>query len=224
MGKSRLIAELKAVALASVEGQPAPLWLEGRCQDLGVAASYGPFLDMLRTYFALSPEEDDRARGERIAAAVRILVGQGDLPPARAEEMLPVLGNLLAARFGTELDERLQVAGPEQIKRQTFLTLRDFFLALTRRRPVVLVLEDLHWADSLSLELLTLLLEALAQAPLFLVCAYRPEREHRSWRLASVAARKCPDCSTELHLRELSAHQSRGWWSRCCRARHCPQR
>jgi class 3 adenylate cyclase len=171
VGKSRLIAELKERAPAPAVGQPIPLWLEGRCLDIGVAAGYWPFLDVLRTYFAFSPDDDDRARGERIAAGVRVLVAQGDLTPARAEELLPYLGRLLAARFGMDLDERVPAAGPEQVKHQTFLTLRDFFLALARRRPVVLILEDLHWADSLSLDLLTLLLETLAHAPLLLVCA-----------------------------------------------------
>ena len=58
---------------------------------------------------------------------------------------------------------------------------------------MILVAEDLHWADSLSLDLLSLLMEALPEARLLLLCVYRPEREHRCWHLATVAERKFPE-------------------------------
>src|SRR5207244_1627133 len=136
-------------------------------------------------------------------------VARGELAEERAEEIGPLLGNLLSLRFGTDWDERLKNAGPEQIKYQTFLAVRDFFVTLARRQPVILVFEDLHWADSLSLDLISLLMETLTRDPLFLLCAYRPEREHKCWRLGSIAAQKCADRYTELHLRELTSEQSR---------------
>jgi tetratricopeptide (TPR) repeat protein len=209
VGKSRLVAELKELALAPVADQPLPLWLEGRCLDVGMAVSYWPFLDLLRAHFAFLPEDDDRARGARVSAAVDALVGRGDLPLGRAEEMLPLLGHLLGARFGSDLDERLAHASPEQIKHQTFLILVDLLVALARPQPLILVLEDLHWADSLSLDLVSLLMESLRLAPLLLVCVYRPEQEHKCWHLGAIATRKCPERFTELHLRELTAAQSR---------------
>jgi predicted ATPase len=209
VGKSRLIAELKELALAPVADQPRPLWLEGRCLDVGMAVSYWPFLDLLRAHFAFTPEDDDRARGARISAAVDALVGRGDLPAGRAEEMLPLLGHLLGARFGSELDERLAAASPEQIKHQTFLALVDLLVALARPQPLILVLEDLHWADSLSLDLVSLLMESLRLAPLLLVCVYRPEQEHKCWHLGAIATRKCHERHTEIPLKELTAAQSR---------------
>src|SRR5947209_9971245 len=80
---------------------------------------------------------------------------------------------------------------------------------MASRRPLVLVMDDLHWADGLSLDLFSLLLEALPLAPLLLLCVYRPEREHKCWHLATIASRKCPDRFTELQLRELTPQQSR---------------
>ena len=60
-----------------------------------MAVSYWPFLDMLRAYFGFLPEDDDRARGTRIAASVAALVQRGDLTERQGTEMLPLLGNLL---------------------------------------------------------------------------------------------------------------------------------
>jgi tetratricopeptide (TPR) repeat protein len=137
------------------------------------------------------------------------LVTRGDLSEPRFDEMGPLLGHLLSVRFGNDWDERLKNAGPEQIKHQTFMAIRDFFLALSRRQPLLLVLEDLHWADSLSLDLISLLTETLTIAPILLLCVYRPERDHKCWHLATIASRKCADRYTEIPLRELSSSQSR---------------
>ena len=87
--------------------------------------------------------------------------------------------------------------------------------ATVARKPALLVLEDLHWADPLSLELISRLMEAFAHAPLFLICVYRPETEHRSWHLGTIASRKCPERYTELFLRELTPAQATAW-STCC--------
>ena len=73
----------------------------------------------------------------------------------------------------------------------------------------MLILEDLHWADDLSLDLISLLMDSLPTTPLMLLCVYRPEQEHRVWQLSSVAGRKCLDRFTELTLRQLSSHESR---------------
>ncbi|MGH2350845.1 MAG: AAA family ATPase, partial [Chloroflexota bacterium] len=225
VGKSRLVGELRALAGASPEsGGPdsggaelgtgnqelgPPVWLEGRCLDVGMVVSYWPFLDMLQGLLGWRPGDDDRERVGRIVATLQALVARGSLTPERVEEVGPVLGNLLSVRFGSAWDERLREAGPEQVKQQTFLAIRDFLLALAKVQPVVLVLEDLHWADSLSLDLVSLLMEGLTLVPLLLVCVYRPEQEHKCSHLTTIAARKCAERYTELRLRELSPPQSR---------------
>jgi class 3 adenylate cyclase/tetratricopeptide (TPR) repeat protein len=224
LGKSRLVSELKAEVgrRQKAEGsQPTPedataycllpsaYWLEGRCFELGMSASYWPFLEILRDFFGWGQEDDDASRAQRLTSALGALVAEGGLAEARFDEMVPLLGHLLSVRFGNEWDQRLRRAGPEQIRHQTFMALRDFFLALARRQPLLLVLEDLHWADTLSLDLISLLMETVTLVPILLLCVYRPEREHRCWHLGTIAARKCSERYTEIPLRELSLPQSR---------------
>jgi DNA-binding SARP family transcriptional activator len=209
VGKSRLVAELKAFALAPGDGKPMPLWLEGRCLGLGMAASYWPFIDIFREYFAWAAQDDDHRRRERIVSSLWEMVERGDLSEERFEEMCPLLGSLLAVRLGDEWEERLKNDTPEQIRHRTFVTIYDFFVALAKRQPVVLVFEDLHWADNLSLDLISLLMEGLRLGPLLLLCVYRPVREHKCWHLATIASQKCRERYADLHLRELSHRQSR---------------
>jgi class 3 adenylate cyclase/tetratricopeptide (TPR) repeat protein len=215
IGKSRLVRELREyldmrletpdMRQESLKSHVSSLMsiLEGRCVSIGQPISYWPFMDILRTYFALSEEDGDAAKARKVTEATEHLLAD------RAAEVLPFLGNLLSMRFGNELDDRLKFVTPEQIRHQTMMRLRDFFETLARKQPLLLILEDLHWADDLSLDLLTLLMDSLAMAPLMLLCVYRPEREHRVWQLSSQAQRKCLDRYTEIALNALSSRESR---------------
>ena len=121
--------------------------------------------------------------------------------------MGPLLGNLLAVRYNTDWDSRLSPAGPEQIRFQTLQAVHDLLLAIARSQPMTLVLEDLHWADDLTIDLITALMDDLAESPLMLLCVYRPQRQHRCWQLAAVASLKCLDRFTEIRLHELTTEQ-----------------
>jgi predicted ATPase len=209
IGKSRLVTELREYLgdkvmekLDEEEGLTASV-LEGRCVSIGQPISYWPFLDILRSYFGLSEDDDEATRARKVAESIDQLMPKG------ADETLPLLGNLLSIKFGNELDDRLEFAGPEQIRYQTLMRLRDLFEALARRQPLLLILEDLHWADDLSLDLISLLMDSLVATSLMLLCIYRPERGHRVWQLGDQARRKCLDRYTELILNPLSSHQSR---------------
>jgi class 3 adenylate cyclase len=206
VGKSRLVAELRKCARGG--GGAEPLWLEGRCLGLGTAVSYAPFSDILRAYFAWGAREADRRRYERITSSLEDMVSRGDLAEGPVEDMAALLANLLSIRSGAERQEQLQNEDPEHVRWRTFAAVRDFFAALSRQQPVVLVFEDLHWADSLSLDLISLLMESLSSFALLLVCVYRPEQEHRCWHLGTVAGQKCRERYTELHVRELGRTHS----------------
>ena len=220
IGKSRLVAELKA----TIENQAQPrkvqpqslptnvkrlVWLEGRCQEMIASVGYHPFRDLLSTYFAWRVEDNEAVRAQRVMTSLQALKIEGHLSAQQIETIGPLLGNLFALHFGSQWDERLQSVRPEQLHHQTLQALYDLLIALAGQQPVVLVLEDLHWADNPSLDLIAKLMQALHAVPLLLLCVYRPERDHRCWQLATLAARRCPERLVELALRELTPQQSR---------------
>ncbi len=227
IGKSRLVAELRQYLdtrhetrdlrqegddttslrseVPSLKSQVSGLKsiLEGRCVSIGQPISYWPFIDILRTYFQFREEDGIPAIARKVTESITNLMPQG------AEETLPLLGNLLSIRYDNELDDRLKFASPEQIRHQTLMRLRDMFRTLAEQQPLMLILEDLHWSDDLSLDLVSLLMDELANTPIMLLCVYRPEKEHRVWQLGDQARRKCLDRYTEIRLNPLSSLQSR---------------
>jgi len=209
IGKSRLVTELKAYLERQKEarGQKGQedklLRLEGRCISIGQPISYWPFLDILRSWFGLSEEDSEVEKPQKVRNHVETLL------PEQSDDILPFLGYLMNLRFGGELDTRLTHYSSEQIQHRTMMCLRDLLIALARQERLLLVLEDLHWADDLSLDLLSLLMDELMAHPLMLVCVYRPEQGHRVWRLGSMAQRKCLERYTELSLQKLHPRESR---------------
>lgn len=179
VGKSRLVSELKEY-LQRQEGKEV-MWLEGRCVSIGESVGYWVFIDILRSYLEFSGEDSTKERREKIVDKMQTLF------PQRYEEIVPYIGNLLSVKFGNQWDDRVKHLPAEQLKHQTFSTLRDLFFALAQQKSLLLIFEDMHWADNLSLDLLTLLMDVLSLAPFMLLCVYRPNKEHKSWHIGAQA-------------------------------------
>ncbi|MGH7543873.1 MAG: ATP-binding protein, partial [Gemmatimonadota bacterium] len=214
VGKSRLLSELKSRSEAGAAGDRSDphLWLEGRCFESTLSAGYGPFVDLLRSHFAWGVREDPEEREARVAGALAAMVSAGNLDAERAGDLEPVLLHLLAAGGGTRRGP-LAGASPELIRGQILRAVRDLLRALAAQRPVVVVLEDLHWADTLSIELAATLLDDLEDLPAFLLCAYRPEAGSRIQPLERALERLSAGRRLRIDLRPLSPDHTRGMLS-----------
>jgi eukaryotic-like serine/threonine-protein kinase len=174
IGKTRLLAELRA---RSTLVHPVPRWLEGHCREMTMSVSYGPFVEAVGSLVGVSAGDDAATASERVATALRSLTNGNYLSAERAAELRPLLGWLLAADLSTAPEGAPLLSGPEQLKREVFNGVRDFLVAAGRRQPLTVFLDDLHWSDQLSVELVKFLLEGLADARLLMVCSFRLEPE-----------------------------------------------
>jgi len=169
---------------------------------MGESTSYSVFMDVLKKYLGFSDEDGSNEIREKAIDGMRKIF------PQRWEDVVPYIGNLLSVKSSKEWDEKMGHLTPEQIRYQTSIALRDVFLSLANQNPLLLVLDDLHWADSLSLDLVSLLIDELPNAPLMLVCIYRPEMAHRSWQIGTKASEKFPDRYKSIVLSSLSMQES----------------
>jgi predicted ATPase len=85
---------------------------------------------------------------------------------------------------------------------------RDYLLAVAARQPLVLSLEDLHWADTLSVDLVTFLAEFVSRAPMLVLCSYRPEQDHSCRHLVGAMTRRGHVRAQEVRLSELSSEET----------------
>jgi len=172
IGKSRLVAELRQEA--------APLditWVEGRCLSYGASMAYLPFLDTVHGLLGTSVEDAPLA----VRDALRNWVQR--LCPDDVDDVYPFLGRMMSLPLGEDAAARLRGVELEGLKLLTFRAVERVVEVATGRRPLVLVCEDLHWADPTSLELIERLLGLTDRCSLLLICAFRPYTEHGCWIL-----------------------------------------
>lgn len=155
MGKSRLVAEGlgRIVNGADAETTQGVRVLRGRCLSYGQSVSLWLIADLLRSIFALAEEEGLDAIRATIAGTVEAVLA------ACEPEDRSIAGDVLGEVLGLPAGGSLVGNAGAQIRRQSLVRMLRLILAsLAERQPMVLVLEDLHWLDTASEEILTELL------------------------------------------------------------------
>lgn len=211
LGKSRLVAELRRSAHTAGNGgsQPAAHWLAGRCRESTEMIGFAPFAEVIRRYFGWEPGASESERLAALSAGLERLRQHGSLAESQAGEIAAVLGDLCDVRFGDVRDDLLRHADPAQVRYRSIVALTALLLAVADTQPLVLVLEDLHWADPASLDLVRSLLAEARKAPILLLCVYRPGQHYDCSQLPVLASRRLPGHVTGVEVRELSNDQMR---------------
>jgi class 3 adenylate cyclase len=161
MGKSRLIEELSRAVASEARV------LRGRCLPYGDGITYWPLAEVVRD--AAGVREDD---GPDVAAAkLGALAGDEDV----RDRIASAIG-LGAVPYGVE---------------ETFWAARKLFETLAAEQPLVVVFDDVHWAERTFLELVEHVSASARGAPMLVVCSARGEmlEEHEGWGEAAAGVR-----------------------------------
>ncbi len=202
IGKSRLLAELKRAAFARDD---APTWLEGRCVSYGRNLPYHLLIDLVRSIVGISFAAPlDEARATLDARLTEILADD----PAEAADTATYLAHLLGLPLRESEQERTGIEADVMQGRYVAAVVR-VLRGLTTGGPVVLVLEDLHWADPASIDVARQILPLAAQIPLLAVGALRAETDSAGWALMETTRELFGDRVVEIRLEPLSEEDSR---------------
>jgi class 3 adenylate cyclase len=197
IGKTRLLAELRSIAGTRVT------WLDGRCYSYGTRLLYGPFIQMLRTWVGIDEGEAE------LSVRAKLRAKFGLLPKSQVPDALPSLARLLSVRLDPESDERLRLLPPDALAAEIRAAFKNWVASLARQGPVVVAVEDLHWADPPSCELAEELLELVDLAPILVVATSRMDPASDGWRLRVQALSHYVHRAVELPLAPLSEPSAR---------------
>ncbi len=164
VGKSRLLIELR-----NVLPKDEYTYLEGCCLHYGGSMAYLPIHDILKSYFDIKEEDQEDLIKKKMAEKLFHFDERLKSTLAPFQEILSV---------GVEDDKYLQLE-PAAKKIRTFEAIRDLLVCESENKPVVFVVEDLHWIDSLSEEFSNYLIDWLAGTHILLILLYRPEYTHQ---------------------------------------------
>jgi class 3 adenylate cyclase len=166
VGKSRLMREF-ADWMEGLERPPTIL--RGRCLPYGDGVTYWPLAEILKALSGVLDTDPPDLALEKVRKAGReILTPDVSADPVRATAAL-------AFTVGLE-DPAVPMAGrdPHDVRAEVHAAWRSFFSALAAERPLVAIVEDIHWADHVLLDLLEELAERVMGPALFL-CPSRPD-------------------------------------------------
>lgn len=161
IGKSRLLAAFRERAGSTKSG-----WRNFYCSPFYQNSALHPMIDLIERSIG-------RAGGgspaERSSALRRVLEGVG----LAHDTTFALVASLIG--LATEHELALDGLAPDQRKRRTLDVLIAWLNADARSNPLVVVVEDLHWVDASTRELLGTLLERIADVPIMVVLTFRPE-------------------------------------------------
>ena len=209
LGKTRLIAEWKTASSADQRSTDiespslATFWVEGRCLSFGQGIAYHLLVDLIRSILR-SPEAVGEAKTHTaLLTLTENLFGKSDM------EVYPFLAHLLSLNLTGAALERVKLLEPQAIRTQYLKAIRLLLQTISTQRPIVLVLEDLHWADPSSTGLLIDILPLASTAPILFCLVSRPERDTPGWKLVTAAREIMGGSLTEVTLDALSETNSR---------------
>jgi hypothetical protein len=198
VGKSRLAQELLRLVRARSAGMPA-VWV-GRGDSLRTGSAFGLLGQLLRGACQVQEGASLERRQQRVRATVAELL-PGEPHAADRTRLTEFLGEIVGSPFPDEGSLPLRAArkDPSLMNEQMRAAFLTFVDAACGRGPLLILLEDLHWADQPTVQFIDRALAVLRDRPLLVLALARPGVRDRFPRLWAELG------SHEIHLKELGA-------------------
>jgi class 3 adenylate cyclase/tetratricopeptide (TPR) repeat protein len=173
IGKSRLVAELK-----KGEVMKKVALLEGRAISMGKNLSFHPIIDLSKQWVGIRADDDEARAFEKLEAAIKRLF------PEEYGEVLPFVAILMGMKLSGRHAQRTKGIEGEALKRLILKSVRDLLIKVAERTPLVIVIEDFHWADTSSVELMESLFRLAETHRILFINLFRPGYKETGGRLS----------------------------------------
>ncbi len=160
VGKSRLVQEgIKYAENANYQ------ILRGNCFSYESVSSYHPWIDVLNEFFQILPEDPVELRIAKVQKQIEIM-------DKGLVNWLPLLGEILGIDFPQ--NKLTKHFDPKLKKQRVFDIIFELLKSLAQQKPLQVVIEDLHWADNPSIELINYIARNIQDIPILFTLVYRP--------------------------------------------------
>ncbi len=174
IGKSRLVTELR-----QRESIRRVTVLEGQAVSMGRNLSFHPMIDLLRQWANIGEEDNAHATWRKLETAVRGLFKD------EGNEVLPFMAILMGISLPDAFRERIRGIEGEALEKLIRRSVREVLSRISALQPLIVIIDDLHWADKSSIELLEYLFRLVRQSPILFINIFRPGYEETGQRIGS---------------------------------------
>lgn len=198
LGKSRLIEELHN----DLQGQTSAeyQWIEARGISYEISRPYGLFVQTLRQLCCVNDDDPPEIIRQKVSESFK------SLDPDKQMGITNTVKLLLTVHNGD--DDTNQPLKGEAVKKEIFDSISNIWYAKAHEKPLITVFDDLHWADSASIDLIHHLFQLADQVPILFVCAFRPYRDSSAWQLKNNSGKDFSHNYLEIDLAPLDDYDS----------------
>ena len=163
VGKSRLLAELRQRDVISRVS-----FLEGRSISIGKNLSFHPIIDLFKQWARIKEDDRQTEASNKLETAIHRVCGD------EADEVFPFVGILMGMKLSGKHSQRVQGIEGEALEKLILKNVRELLIRSSEIIPIVIVMEDLHWADTTSLELIEALFRLAQTNRVVFINVFRP--------------------------------------------------
>ena len=163
IGKSRLIAELK-----NREIMKKVALREGRAISMGKGLSFYPVIDILKKWAKIKEDETNETAIIKLENAIR------SVTPENVDEILPFVATLTGLNLKGKYYQRIKNIEGEALEKLILKNVKDLLIKSSELIPLVIVIEDLHWADLSTIVLLESLFKLAETYKIVFINVFRP--------------------------------------------------
>jgi len=198
IGKSRLVAELKRW-----EDMKNVTLLEGRATSIGRNLSFHPITDLLKQWMGIGQDDKKEDASSKLQNAL------WDLFREEVGEVLPFVATLMGIPLLDKYAERVKGLEGEAMEKLILKSLRDLLIKAAKQRPLMIVMEDLHWADTSSLQLLESLFRLAETQRIVFINLFRDGLSETGERILKTLRERLPVYHLEMVLGKLEDSDSK---------------
>jgi len=197
IGKSRLIAELRNSSVMK-----RVTLLEGRAISIGRNLSFHPIINLLKRWAHIKDEDTSATALGKLETAIRSVC------PEDTNEIFPFVATLMGMKLSGRHAERVNGIEGEALEKLIFKNIRDLLIKSSELTPLVVVIEDLHWADTSSIGLLESLFRMAETRRIIFINIFRPNHPETGDRIIESVKEKLLVYYVEINLKPLNEQMS----------------
>jgi len=211
IGKSRLMAELRRK-----EAVKKTMILEGRALSIGRSLSFYPIIDALKHWSRIREEDTDTEAQRKLEKAIRAI------HPEEASEAFPFIATLMGMKLTGKYAQRMKGIEGESLEKLIFKNMREIIIKGSELRPTVIYIEDFHWVDTSSLELVEALFRLVEEYRILFILVFRPGYAETGERIIKSIEENYPSYWTRIDLEPLNETESETLLSNLLRIKGLP--
>ncbi|OYT13066.1 MAG: hypothetical protein B6I19_07050, partial [Bacteroidetes bacterium 4572_114] len=163
IGKSRLLAEIKEQPL--FEGV---VLLQGSASSIGKNLSYHPIISIFKSWAKITEDDSQSESAEKLEKEIRRVAS------AKVDEIYPFIATMMGLPLTGMHKERVDGIEGEALEKLILKNLRDLIVTSVKVTPLIIVIEDMHWADSSSITMLESLFKLSGSHRVMFINILRP--------------------------------------------------